>query len=494
MTDENGGECGFTIIELLVTMVVFATVAVSTAMLLVGYVSMSGYAQSKAVALTVATEKIEYLQSIPYNSLAIDGGAIAIKGTPLPATEQIKKSAREFTVKTEINYVDDAFDGCFNYPTEVYYTRCVNGPPKPDKPVDNNPRDYKMAQVRVLDRQGRLLATLSARFVAKVAEVASDTSMIDVKVTDTAGNDVADALVRIQSSSISPAVDQSMNTDAFGSALFMDATASANPDYVVSVSKPGYSSLTTIASSGSLIPRYPNTTAILQNVSRVTLVIDPVSSSRSLRLVAVDTGGNRLANQTLELVGGVKLYTDPNDEQYSSSMMVTTDADGELVLGGLTPGDYWLRSPGRYVVAIHSARPGGSLQPFSIVAGDSPLPGMTTMQEIKVFISNNPSHPVIYNINPESVTPSATGYLPETSISVTGRNLMGATLELWCGAVRLVGAPMDGGVDSSESISRMVDLTAAPLGPCQVVVQKGGMVVTQGSLAPSDRGGFYVQP
>ena len=489
----KNNESGFTIVELLISIVVFVIVSASTITLLISYISISGYAQSKSAAISIATQKIENLQQLSYNELAVEGGAIVISGTPLPASETVERSSKKYIVKTEINYSDDAFDGCYSYSPEQMTTRCVNGPPATGKPIDNNPRDYKLAQVRVYDTNNRMLATLSSRFVAKVAEVPSDASMIDVMVTDSGGNKVEGAVVRLQNNAMSPSIDQSITTDAFGSALFMDAPASAAPNYVVSVTKPGYSSLTTIAESGDLIPIYGNTTAILQSVSRVSLVIDPVSPSRSVRVTAVDSNGQPLVGKTITLKGGQKMFTDQADRQFYSSKTVTTDSSGVVVVGGLQPGSYYVDSADGYVVAAHSAVSGDKFYPFYIPPGDSPLSGMSVMQDIKVYISSNSAQAAIHRITPNSIS-LASGGLDDIAILIEGRNLSGATADLVCGANTYTGILTPYSVDINTTISRTFDLPTANVGACQLRVTSSGQSTIQDSLAPDNKGAFYVGP
>lgn len=492
----NKRQQGFTLVELIVTMVIFSIVAMSTYTLLVGYISSSAFAQMKATAVGIATSKIESLRALPYNSLAVQGGAIIISGTYLPSQEEVTRSSRTFTVTTDIRYVDDAYDGCFSYSsTEQRDRYCVNGPPDASKPVDTNPRDYKVAQVTVKDKaSGQVLASRSSYFASRVAEVASDTAIISVKVTDSSGTGVSGATVHLQNSATSPTVDQTITTDDEGSALFSDIVPDNNPDYVITASKTGYSTLSTIAASGSLIPTYPNVSAIAQHMTNATLTIDSVSSS-SLDLQVVNTSGSYLVGVTATIKGGIKLYTDTNDTQYSYNQSLTTGSSGYITLQNLVPGKYTIQSVSSgEIVAVHTATGSSTFQPFDILPGATPPAGLSSMQSVLVITSTNFSYPAISSLTPTSVSstdPNASDIL----VTVHGSNLNGATVTL---VGRLSGTTLTGIVtetaDQNDIIVRSFDIRGAPEEAYRLQVSTAAGTAIQDSRDPSAVGAFSVGP
>lgn len=487
---------GFTLVELIVTMVIFSIVAMSTYILLVGYISSSAFAQMKAIAVGIATSKIETLRALPYNSLAVQGGAIIISGTYLPSQEEVSRSSRVFTVTTDIRYVDDAYDGCFSYGSiEQRDKYCVNGPPDASKPVDTNPKDYKVAQVTVKDKaSGQVLASRSSYFASRVAEVASDTAIISVKVTDSSGSGVPGATVHLQNSATTPAVDQTITTDDEGSALFSDIVPDNNPDYVMTASKAGYSTLTTISASGSLIPTYPNVSAIAQHMTNSTLTIDKISSS-SLDLQVVSTSGSSLVGVATTLKGGVKLYTDTNDTQYSYNQTLTSGSNGFITVRNLVPGKYVVDSvSGREIVAVHTATGSSTFQPFDILPGATPPAGLSNMQSVLVITSSNFSYPAISSLTPTSVSitdPNASDIL----LTVHGSNLNGATVTL---VGRTSGTSLTGIVtataDQNDIIVRSFDIRSAPQEAYRLQVTNAVGTATQDSRDPSTVGAFSVEP
>lgn len=491
MRDEQGG---FTLPELIVTMVVFAIVAFSVYTLLTGYITSSAAAQLKSIAVEVATEEMESLRSVAYNDLAVAGGSIVSAGTYLPATQDVTRAARHFIVVTDVRYIDDAYDGCFSYASTAQRDAyCRNSPPLNTLPVDNNPKDYKVIQVTVKDKSsGSTLSVLSSYASARVAEVASNTALISVKVTNMSGSGVAGATVRILNNTVSPVVDQTITTDDLGSAIFMDVKPDAGNDYVITASKSGYSSLTTTAASGVLIPTYPNVSAIAQNMTNATLMINPVSST-SLLAKIVDTNGNAVTGASVAIRGGIKTYTDTADTTYGYNATSISGSDGTVALGSLVPGPYQVVSvSGKHVVSVHTAVGASSFQPFDIPPGQLPTGGLSAMQSIVVVTSTSASYPAIYSISPTSVS-NTDPDISSIEIACNGDNLSSATMRL---VGKSSGTVIVGTVtatsDTSGKIIRSFDLSSAPQEGYRVELIRGSNMVTQDSVAPNNVGAFSV--
>ncbi|HEX8390516.1 MAG TPA: prepilin-type N-terminal cleavage/methylation domain-containing protein [Candidatus Saccharimonadales bacterium] len=491
---------GFTVPELIVTIVIFAIISSSVYLLLMAHIGASMTVALRTSALSLASEQVEYLRSLPYDSLAVQGGTIVSSGTLLPASTDQTRADRKFSVQTDIRYADDAFDGCLSYPSEQAYL-CRNGPPKSGLPVDNNPRDYKVADVRVYDKtSGKQYASLSSQFTSRVAETAGNSSALLVTVLDGSGSPVDGASVRVRNSTTTPTIDQTTTTDNVGVAVFIDVMPDDGPDYRIEATKAGYTTLSTIASSGSLTPTYPDVNAIAQQVSNVTLRIDQ-TSTQSLEIKMVDTSGSPVASVPFKLKGGIKLYTEPTDTSYSYEQTITPDASGTAVLSGLTPGRYqvcYLAQPNpcatshtRQLSVIRVAYGSQSFQPFEIPAGMSSVVDGGPMQRIMLGVSTSGGVPRIESISPVSVSAGASD-ADDSQVTITGANLGGATVSLRRGATVVTGTVI--GTDTSGSIVRQFNLSGAQTGAYELVVAKGGDTIVQSGVAPGELGGINVQP
>src|SRR5665213_3332320 len=152
-------EGGHTVVELMLVMVVLAILTLASFDLFTALLHSAIVAQRQAVASTLATNQMEYLKSLPYDNLAVAGGAIVASQT-IPASFTKKVNGDTYTITTSITYADDAYDGCGSYPSQALKQQyCRNYPPPASAPAtDNNPGDYKDVNVTVTDTSGLQLA------------------------------------------------------------------------------------------------------------------------------------------------------------------------------------------------------------------------------------------------------------------------------------------------------------------------------------------------
>jgi protocatechuate 3,4-dioxygenase beta subunit len=487
-------EGGFTIAELIVSSVVLITLILAMLGLYTTLIGTANVATVKSVALGAATEQLEYVRSLPYDSLAIEGGSINSSGPKLPGTKDVTRNGYGFEIITSIQYVDDAYDGCLSYPTAQSYL-CRNGPAASGAPVDPNPQDYKLVDVVVKQKStGKEVSRLSTQVAARVAETGGSTGAILVTVIDSTGQPVGGATVAIANTTLSPQVNQSVTSDSNGVAIFLDVTPDSGKDYRISASKTGYNSLSTITENGSLVPTYPDVSVLVQQVTSSTLTIDQ-TSSQSLKISIVDSTGAAVPNAEFSIKGGNKLYTDPDDESYSfNQSVVATDGSGDHIFADLTPGSYFVCftsdtcSADVLLAATHTAFGDNSTQPIVVPAGTVSETGSGPMQLAKLFTTSNSSYPRIYSISPASVLESD-GAIASTEITITGNNLSGAAVTLKQGATTLPTTPV--GSDSSTSITRTVDLTNR-LGAWEISLQSGGNIILQNGISPGTLGGINV--
>lgn len=448
MSKHDHGEGGFTIVELAVGMTVFAVVALSFLVLFLSMVNSALIAKQKSVASTLATNQMEYLKSLPYDSLAIAGGTI-YSTSPLPASSIKTVNGVKYTVVSSINYADDAYDGCASYPSqalkELY---CRNYPPPAGSPsVDTNPADYKIVHVSVTGLSGTKLAEVDTQIAARVSETASTTGAMFVKVVDNSGNSVSGSTVAILNTTITPNVNVSDNTDSNGIAIFYGLPPDTNAfDYKVTASKSGYSTLSTIIPSGSLQPTYPNQKVLTQQSSYVTLTLK-MQGANSLVIEAVDTAGSPISNAKIYVKGGYKKYTATTDTTYYYDTMTpsdarpTTDASGLASLSNLVPGAYIfcgdagatscsVSGSTRYLVA---AVPYTGLNPFNpidVPTYDPAAPpatlfsygGVDYLQKVRLILTTSSSFPRITSMTPSDVS-LGSDPLSNFAFTVTGLNL-----------------------------------------------------------------------
>ena len=500
-------EAGFTLVELMVTVIVFSLVAIGFLGLFTSLIDSAIVAKHKAVASALATNQMEYLKSLPYDSLAVQGGSIYAQN-PLPATSASTLNGIKYTITTNISYVDDAYDGCGPYPNlslkELY---CRNYPPPNNAPpTDLNPADYKIIHVQVTDPGGTVLATEDTEIAARVSETASATGALFVSVIDGTGTPVSGATVTVTNSAVSPAVNVSDSSDSNGITIFYGLPPDSNTDYVITATKSGYSTLTTIAPSGSLQPTYPNQKILTQQASYATLTIKPQGTD-SLLIEAVDTAGNPLPNMKIYVKGGYKKYTSTSDTSYyydnitPTDTRPTTDSSGLAALQNLVPGSYifcgdsgatscQIGATTYYLAAAVPYTSDNPFNPITIPIDDPSSPPSTTyaynggsyLQKVRLIFTTNASYPRINTVSPGTESLSSTD-IGSFAFAVSGTNLpctgspntCGTTVALIQGSNTFT-ASCTG--PSGNQLSCTVDLSAASVGNTQLTVTANGNTFT----------------
>ena len=510
-------EAGFTLVELTVTVVVGSIIALSTFMLLTALVNSTLIAKKKAVAVTLATNQMEYLKSLPYENLAVQGGSIYAT-TLLPATDTKTINGVTYTISTSINYVDDSYDSCFNYSNTAQKLLLCRGSTVSTPTTDTNPEDYKIAHVVVTGSDGLQLATVDTQIAGSVAETAQTNGALFVYVIDQSGAPLGGATVHVSNTTITPVASLSDTTDTNGIAVLYGLPPDNGADYIIDASKSGYSSLSTIGVSGSLQPTYPNQKILTQQSSFTTLVLKQ-QGPNSLVIETTDTAGSPIAGVKVYVKGGYKKYTDSSDTKYyydnisSSDSRPTTDAGGLTSLSSLVPGDYIFCGDtgvssctnGGVTYYLAAAVPYGGtnpLNPITVPTYDASNPPSTTfsysgnnfLQKVRLLLTTNANFPRVFTLSPGDVS-LATTDLSNFTFTVGGQNLDCSSTASSCATtVRFTQSSNTytascTGSAAGLQLSCTVDITGISTGTANLVVSNGGGTLT---LPVSPLGGLSI--
>ncbi len=500
-------ESGFTLIELMVSLLVLSILALAFFDLFNALLNSALVAQKKATALTLANTQMEYLKSLPYSNLAISGGPI-LANSYLPASFSKTVNGLSYTVKTNITYVDDAYDGCGSYPSlalEEEY--CRNYPPPPNAPNPGNAADYKDVRVDVSDsKTGVILASLDSYISPGITGSTGTYGTLFVKVIDNNGNPVQGATVKVVNNALDPVVNVGDTTDQNGMAIFYNLPPDKKYDYVVSASDTGYSSITTIASQGSLVPTYPNQKLISQSSSLVTLMIAP-QGEYSLLVQSTDVNNNPLPGATIYIKGGYKMYTSSSNTQYyydtiNSGDSPTTDSNGLVGITNLAPGGYYfcgdngstgcsVNGTTYYLAAAVPYSGNNPLEPVVVPSYLSSSPPSTTfpyngndyLQEVRLMLTTSSTFPRVTSLNPYDGSLSS-GNLSNFNFVLDGANLPSRATSSSCATS--VSFTQNGtsypasctGSSGGTSLSCDVNLANTTTGNTQLVVSSNGQTLT----------------
>lgn len=183
---------------------------------------------------------------------------------------------------------------------------------------------------------------VDTQVTARVAESASTTGAIFITVLDASGSFVSGANVAVNNSTTSPVVALNDTTDGNGVAIFYNVPPVSSNSYIITASKSGYSSLSTIAASGSLQPNYQHLKVLSQQSGSLTMPIVSMIPD-SLVVETTDVNGAALSGVSVAIKGGYKKYTSVTDYQYyynnttPSDTRPTTDATGLAAVSNLPP-------------------------------------------------------------------------------------------------------------------------------------------------------------
>ena len=458
-----------------------------------------------------------------YDSLAIAGGSI-VATSPLPATSTQKINGVTYTTKTTIDYVDDAYDGCGSYPTQALkQTYCRNYPPPSGAPAtDLNPADYKIIHVAVYAPSATKLAEVDTQVSARVAETASTTGALFVSVLDDNGNPISGATVQVTDTTIIPNVNVTDSTDGNGIAIFYGLPPDISGyDYTITGSYNAYSSLTTIAPSGTLQPNYPNQQLFSQQSSFVTLTLKP-QGANSLIVETTDTSGNPLGNVKAYIKGGYKKYTlSTNTAYYYDNMTPSdtrpvTDSNGFTTVSNLVPGPYIFCGDagatsctiGNTTYYLAAAVPYGGTNPFNpinVPTYNASSPPATTftyngnayLQKVRLMLTTNSSFPRVFTLTPDDVS-LATSPINSFSFQVTGANLTCSNVPASCAtSVKFLQGSNTytascTGNATGATMNCTVNLSGLTVGSTQLVIKNGANTLTM--PASPLIGGFSVTP
>ncbi len=216
-----------------------------------------GLGKAKTGAIALANEQIEYIRSLPYNSVAVLGG---IPAGSIPPEESISLNNIVYTRRTFVQFIDHAADGT--------------------GPSDTNgiQADFKIAKVSVAwqFRGAERDVSLITNVVPKGIETLDGGGTLVVNVVDAGGVPVSNAEITITNVGVSPNINISTFSSNDGVAYFPGAPTSTA--YQIETTKAGYSTDRTYLASPSNPNPMPGTlTVIGDTITSSTFRIDELS-------------------------------------------------------------------------------------------------------------------------------------------------------------------------------------------------------------------------
>jgi type II secretory pathway pseudopilin PulG len=445
---------GFTLIETVIGLAIMAMMVAAVSELFVSNINSLALGKARASGLGVANQQIEYLRSLPYASIATQGGTIYPPGS-IADTQTISRDGLNFTLKTVVNYVDDPYDG--------NAAGTISG-----KPVDLAPADYKRATVTVyLLPRNKQVAQLTTDIAARSESSATNTGVLSISIIDASGLPVQGATVTITNTTPSPAVNISTTSDNYGLVVVPNLPPDSGNHYQVTASLDGYSTSQTIpdpAGTQTAVLLSPN--VLVQQVTSLTLGIDRLST---LKLSVKDTAGSPVATQAITVTGSKKTMQTPDVYKYNQAS--TTDSSGNITLPNMEWDSYSFTPPTGYYIITSSP-----YAPYPLAPNTTPT--------INLVLSTNAALPRITSVAP--ITGSvATGTV---AVTIKGVNLpTGSTVKLKKSGSSDISATSVVSSGGNTQLTMNFSLVGAAQGNWDIAVTSGSNTTTQ-------PGGFSVTP
>lgn len=334
---------GFTLVETLVGVSIMAIVAFSIYGAFTKIFYYIADLRAKSASITIINEQIEIIRNLPYTSVGIVSG---IPNGILPREKTIVRAGKTFNITTTIRNIDDPFDGVLG-----------------GTPNDTSPADGKLVEIEIDCDNCKDFTPTSyvARVSPKNLETASNNGALFVRVFDANGVAIEGADVHVVNPLATTTITIDDVTNNTGYLQIVDAPP-AVAAYQITVTKPGYSTDRTYATSSSNpSPLIPHATVINQQVTQVSLAIDRLST---LNISSKNESCAPVGAVNFSLNGSKKIGQTP--DVYKTENSYVTNSLGIKTLSSVEWDTYTL-TPSTAVYDLVGTNP---ISPINVLPGE----------------------------------------------------------------------------------------------------------------------------
>ncbi len=332
---------GFTLIETVVSVAIFAFVAIGLYMSYAQVMKVVHRAQLRVATTALATEQFEMIRNLPYSSVGLKNG---IPSGVLSPLQSLVRSGMTFNVATMVRNIDLPFDGL--------------------APSDTNPADNKLVELDIMctSCSDQIPMSFTTQVGPKDLEASSTLGSLFVRTINATGSALPGATVHIVLASSTAPVDYTDITGANGMLQLVGVLPAVNA-YQVSATEPGYSIDQTYSPYGPTTthPVLPYATVAPGTVTQLTLAIDKLAD---LNVTSVTPACTRIPGVPFTLTGAKLIGTEPVYKYQATS---TTDGGGGLELPNMEWDNYTVEASkaGYDLVGI------SPLSPFTLAPGST---------------------------------------------------------------------------------------------------------------------------
>jgi hypothetical protein len=282
-------QSGQILVSILIAIAVFAILLHALFTLIAASLDLVSVNRARITAKHISLEKIETIRNLAYEDIGTTEG---IPNGILNETEQININGLNFTIKTNVIYIDDPYDG---------------------QGADDLFPDYKRVRVEVLweglAKPAKNPLVLVTDIAPEIAQSYASAGTLQIAVVDAYGQPIPQASVSIVADSIDPTVDININTSEAGTTSLPGAQPCIEC-YKITVTKEGYSTDRTYSTSEVTNPLKPHVSIIEGNSTSVTFSIDQVATLNISSVSNRESGFTSQANVSFRLRGSKIIGTD----------------------------------------------------------------------------------------------------------------------------------------------------------------------------------------
>ena len=302
---------GFTIIEALVTLFIFAILAAG----MIGIYSVLSRnvraAREKTVLSSLASNYLEIIRNMPYSQVGTlngnpHGNLPDLANAYVQTIEGIK-----YKIYYEVTYIDDPADGTILAGT------------------DAAPDDYKQVKMDILNANTGIINSFVTNASPQGLEGIINAGALFIKVINSQGQPVSGANIHITYPTTTPTIILDRQSDASGQWVEVGLPAAVN-NYHILVTKTGYSSDQTYQiTSANPNPTKPDSTIVNGSVTQITFSIDLIAglTFKTLNSICQPQSGINL-----NVVGAKLIGTSPNVLKFNTNY---SSAAGQIVMNNL---------------------------------------------------------------------------------------------------------------------------------------------------------------
>ncbi len=422
----NAAPRGMTLVDVLVGAAIATTIFAAIIGLLMASERVSTLAAETAAATAIANSQMEYIRSLPYDSVGTVGG---IPAGVIAQNATTTEDNVSYGVRTFIDYYDDPADGSGGSDTNSITT------------------DYKRAKVTVsfTTNTGVRSFTIVTTIAPPGIETTTNGGTLRVSVVNAAGSPVSNASVRIVNTATSPTVDLTTYSDSTGIVYLPGAATSTG--YQITVAKSGYSTAQTYdRDTTNQNPNPGHLTVVKNTTTSATFAIDQLATFILRTFSPIVSGsfsdtftdGTALASTAnVTVSGGALSLTSNGAGAYLSPGSATASTTAPTYLAQWSNLSATLSSPVGTTAVVQVLDGTGALLPDTVLPGNSTGFALFPVDLSTVSTTTYPSLALRAALTGGAATPSILDWtlsytrgpvpLPNISFTLTGAKTIGST-------------------------------------------------------------------